>query len=63
LACGCPKALVEQLGIEEGDDLDVTSTDGQTILISKNDGERQFLIELRVLKKLAVEAKTACSPI
>jgi antitoxin MazE len=51
LAVRLPKKLVDELGIAEGDDVDVTSEDGQTIVISKNDGNRDFIIKLRVLRK------------
>jgi antitoxin MazE len=51
LAVRLPKKLVEKLGIAEGDDVDVTSEDAQTIVISKSDGRGDFLIKLRVLQK------------
>jgi antitoxin MazE len=51
LAVRLPKKLVEELGIAEGDDVDVTSEDGQTIVISKNDGKRDFIIKLRAVQK------------
>ena len=51
LAVRLPKALVEKLGIAEGDDVDVTSADAQTIVISKNDDKGDFLLKLRVLQK------------
>jgi antitoxin MazE len=50
LAVRLPKALVEQLGIAEGDDVKVTAADAQTIVISKNDGG-DFLLKLRLLQK------------
>lgn len=51
LAVRLPKKLVEDLGIAEGDDVDVTSADPQTIVISKNDGKRDFILKLRVLQR------------
>jgi len=51
LAVRLPKALVEELGLKEGDDVDVTSTDAQTIVISKSDDKGDFLVRLRVLQK------------
>jgi antitoxin MazE len=51
LAVRLPKKLVEKLGIAEGDDVDVTSEDAQTIVISKSDGKGDFLLKLRVLQK------------
>ena len=51
LAVRLPKALVEELGLKEGDDVDVTSADAQTIVISKSDDKGDFLVRLRVLQK------------
>jgi antitoxin MazE len=51
LAVRLPKALVEKLGLAEGDDVQVTSADAQTIVISKSDGKGEFLLELRRLQK------------
>jgi antitoxin MazE len=51
LAVRLPKKLVERLGIAEGDDVDVTSEDAQTIVISKSDSKGDFLLKLRVLQK------------
>ena len=51
LAVRLPKKLVEHLGIAEGDDVNVTSEDAQTIMISKNDGKGDFILKLRVLQK------------
>ena len=51
LAVRLPKKLVEDLGIAEGDDVNVTSADAQTIVISKNDIKGNFILELRVLQK------------
>ena len=51
LAVRLPKELVEKLGIAEGDDVDVTSPDSQTIVIAKNDDKGDFLVKLRVLQK------------
>ena len=55
LAVRLPKALVEKLGIAEGDDVNVTAADAQTIVISKNDEKGDFLIKLRVLQKPKAE--------
>jgi antitoxin MazE len=51
LAVRLPKKLVEDLGIAEGDDVDITSADSQTIVISKSDGKRDFILKLRLLQK------------
>ena len=51
LAVRLPKKLVENLGIAEGDDVNVTSADAQTIVISKNDDKGDFILKLRVLQK------------
>src|SRR5437764_662000 len=46
LAVRLPKKLVEELGIAEGDDVNVTSADPQTIVISKKDEEGEFILKL-----------------
>ena len=51
LAVRLPKKLVEQLGIAEGDDVNVTVADAETIVISKSDAKGDFLLKLRVLQK------------
>jgi antitoxin MazE len=51
LAVRLPKKLVEDLGIAEGDDVDVKAADAQTIVISKSDDKSDFIIKLRVLQK------------
>jgi len=51
LAVRLPKKLVEELGIAEGDDVNVTSADPQTIVISKKDEKGEFILKLRVLQK------------
>jgi len=51
LAVRLPKKLVEKLGLAEGDDVDVTSADAQTILISKSDDKSDFIDRLRSLQK------------
>jgi len=51
LAVRLPKKLVEQLGIAEGDDVNVTAADAETIVISKSDAKGDFLLKLRVLQK------------
>jgi antitoxin MazE len=51
LAVRLPKKLVEDLGIAEGDDVNITSADAETIVIAKNDSKSDFLLKLRVLQK------------
>ena len=51
LAVRLPKKLVEELGIAEGDDVNVTSADPETIVISKKDEKGEFILKLRVLQK------------
>ncbi|MFZ2154577.1 MAG: AbrB/MazE/SpoVT family DNA-binding domain-containing protein [Bradyrhizobium sp.] len=51
LAVRLPKKLVEELGLKEGDDVDVTATDAQTIVLSKCDDKGDFIVKLRVLQK------------
>ncbi len=52
LAVRLPKKLVEKLGLAEGDHVNVTSVDEQTIVVSKDKaGEGNFLGKLRALQK------------
>jgi antitoxin MazE len=51
LAVRLPKALVDKLGLAEGDNVNVTATDAQTIVISKDDGASDFLLKLRGLQR------------
>lgn len=54
LAVRLPKKLVEKLGLAEGDDVDVTSADARTIVISKSDDKddkSDFIARLRSLQK------------
>ena len=54
LAVRLPKKLVEKLGLAEGDDVDVTSADARTIVISKSDDKDDkygFIAKLRSLQK------------
>lgn len=51
LAVRLPKKLVQDLGIAEGDDVDLKAADAQTIVISKSDDKSDFIIKLRVLQK------------
>ena len=51
LAVRLPKRLVEQFGIAAGDEVDVTSEDGETIVISRNDGKGDFFVKLRLVQK------------
>lgn len=54
LAVRLPKKLVEELGLAEGDDVDVTSADARTIVIAKSDEEDDkngFIDKLRSLQK------------
>ena len=51
LAVRLPKKLVEELVLKEGDDVDVTSADAQTVVISKSDDKGDFLARLRSLQK------------
>lgn len=48
LAVELPQALVEQLNLAEGDDVEIVAADARTILISKgNEAETAFLRKLR----------------
>ena len=40
-----------RIGLKEGDDVDVTSADAQTVVISKSDDKGDFLARLRSLQK------------
>jgi antitoxin MazE len=52
LAVRLPKKLVEKLGLTEGDHVNLTSADEQTIVVSKDRaGEGDFLGKLRALQK------------
>lgn len=49
-----PKKLVEQLGLTEGDDVNVTPADARTIVIAKSedkDDKKRFIDKLRSLQK------------
>jgi len=47
-----PKKLVEKLGLAEGDHVNLTSVDEQTIVVSKDKAdEGDFLGKLRALQK------------
>jgi antitoxin MazE len=51
LAVRLPKKLVEKLGLAEGDDVEVTAADAQTIVIAKSDDKGDFIARLRSLQK------------
>jgi antitoxin MazE len=51
LAVRLPKKLVEDLGLVEGDSVNVVSADAETIVIAKDDGEGDFIRRLRELQK------------
>jgi antitoxin MazE len=51
LAVRLPKKLVEEMGLAEGDEVDVTAIDGQTLAISRQGSEADFIIKLRLLQK------------
>jgi len=46
LAVRLPKKLVEQLGVEEGDEVNLTAAADKTIEVEKVDRRKQFLAEL-----------------
>ncbi len=55
-----PKKLVEKLGIAEGDDIDVISADGRTIVIAKSDADdkrAEFLKQMEQFRWPALEDK------
>ncbi|HTB01600.1 MAG TPA: AbrB/MazE/SpoVT family DNA-binding domain-containing protein [Bradyrhizobium sp.] len=51
LAVRLPKKLVEDLGLVEGDNINVVSADVETIVIAKDDGQGDFIRRLRELQK------------
>jgi len=52
LAVRLPKKLVEDLGLTEGDEVNITSADARTLVVSKNRGDDgDFLLKLRALQK------------
>ncbi len=51
LAVRLPKKLVEELGLVEGDNVNVISADAGTIVIAKDDGQGDFIRRLRELQK------------
>jgi antitoxin MazE len=51
LAVRLPKALVEEFGIVEGDDLDIRQVDNQTFAMIRSAKDREFVIHLRRLQK------------
>jgi antitoxin MazE len=60
LAVQLPKQLVEELGLKEGDDVDVTSADGRTIVIAKSDADdkrAEFLKQMEQFRWPASEDK------
>jgi antitoxin MazE len=50
LAVRLPKKLVEDLGLVEGDNVNVVSADVETIVIAKDDGQGDFIRRLRDLQ-------------
>jgi antitoxin MazE len=54
LAVRLPKALVEEMGLAEGDDVDIRALDRRTLAIAKA-GDEEFLARLRALQKPAPE--------
>jgi antitoxin MazE len=51
LAVRLPKKLVEDMGLVEGDEVDVKAIDAQTLAITRHDAEADFVIKLRLLQK------------
>jgi antitoxin MazE len=50
LAVRLPKKLVEDMGLAEGDEVDVRAIDAQTLAITRH-AEADFVIKLRLLQK------------
>ena len=42
-----PKALVEKMGLAEGDEVDIAMVDAATVAIAKRDAEADFVAKLR----------------
>jgi antitoxin MazE len=56
LAVRLPKKLVENLGLAEGDEVDVMSADAKTIMISKSGDKRaEFLKQMQQFRWSAPE--------
>lgn len=51
LALRLSAALVEELGIAEGDDVEITAEDRDTIVISTTSGKGNFVLKLKVSRK------------
>lgn len=51
LAFRLPAALAEELGIAEGDEVDITAEDRDTIVISKTGGKGDVVLKLKVSRK------------
>ena len=53
LAVRLPKRLVEELGLAEGDEIDITAIDRRSIGIAKQPDKEAFLDRLRALQRPA----------
>jgi len=51
LAFRIPAALAEQLGIAEGDDVDIAAEDRDTIVIAKTGGKGEWVLKVKVTRK------------
>lgn len=54
LAVRLPKKLVEELGLVDGDEVDIKAIDARTLAIAKAD-DAEFLVKLRALQRPAPE--------
>lgn len=55
LAIRLPKTLVEEMGLTEGDDIDIVPAGDRRIAIIARDGRTAFLEKLRALQEPAPE--------
>ena len=52
LAVRLPKKLVEELGLAEGDEVNIISADARTLVVSRNrEDDGDFLLDLRALQR------------
>jgi antitoxin MazE len=51
LAVRLPKKLVEEMGLAEGDEVDIKALDSQTLALIRHTPDADFIVKLRLLQK------------
>jgi antitoxin MazE len=51
LAVRLPKKLVEEMGLAEGDEVDIKAIDPQTLALIRHTPDADFIVKLRLLQK------------